>query len=127
MQVWTGKKYIQVEVSDLRWVYLVLVKKKIIYIGSTQEPERRISNHVASIFARYLKGKIEIRVYGPYERMKGLDMERELLGFFNGSKNLSNKIYGKAIKKSGQKAQEFEGQSAVERRLLNEPRVVFNY
>ncbi len=127
MRIWTGKKYIIVETSELKWVYVVYVKKKIIYIGCTEDPLKRMNTHLCSIFAKHLKGKIEVRIYGPYEKYKGFQLESELLQHFSIKKNLSNKIYGKTIKKSGTKAQELKGQSTVEGRLLNEQRMVVNY
>ncbi len=99
----------------------------MVYIGSSQDPIRRFKNHTSTIWMKYLKGKIEVRMYGPYDWWNGYSLERELINYFGNEKNLLNNNYGKAIKKSWQKAKKLERQSTVERRLSDKPRVVINY
>jgi predicted GIY-YIG superfamily endonuclease len=113
--------------SKLRWVYIILIKKEMVYIGSSQDPLRRFKNHTSTIWMKYLRGKIENRIYGPFESSTAYMLEREAIRRFGNELNLLNKNHGKAIKKSRQKAEKLERQSSIERGLFDEPGMVVNY
>ena len=86
--------------GDTYYIYFLFDKDEIVYIGLSQDPERRIKAHNKSGKQFTSTKMMSLKYY----QNKGLDIERQLIGMFkpkyNGDCITGRKSYSEALIKA---------------------------
>lgn len=113
--------------SKLKYIYFLYRSRKLIYIGCSKRPIKRMSSHKCSTIRNWSVNNYRLEIFGPFESKLAFIVESVAISEHK-HLNIKNNIRNEnGVQKSRQEAEKKVRQSCLEGGIFNKPRMVYYY